>query len=343
MFGKLAHHIRYTSGAPTAIMFGKVVHVFGASDARAESVLRGFTCAGVYVDELTVIAYEFFAQLLNRLWLKAQLFGTTNPDAPTHWLPEKYLDRFDELPNWSKWKFTLDDNPALTEEAKENIRRENVGLFYERFVLGNWVAAEGAVYPMWDKTVHVVTEMPRMERVIGCGLDYGDDHLTRGYLLGVGRREGEPYKLWILAEWAPGAMTIGEHSAHLRRWLASHHDPMWRTPEWIAVDPAAASFKRQLRVDGLTVMNAHNRVVPGIQVMSALLATGKMLVSHTCTELIRKLPGYLWNEKSSITEPLKKDDDEVDALRYTVYSTRRFWDHLVPLTVDINDLEEVAA
>src|ERR1700712_4627811 len=68
LFGAASSQIHYTSGAPTAKMFGRVVHVLGASDTKAEKMLRGLTCSGAYVDELTVIPCDFFAQLLNRLW-----------------------------------------------------------------------------------------------------------------------------------------------------------------------------------------------------------------------------------------------------------------------------------
>src|SRR5690606_15080766 len=86
----------------------------------------------------------------------AQLFGTTNPDSPAHWLKAKFLDRIADLPDWRSWHFTLDDNPSLSDTYKAAIKAEFTGLWYRRFILGEWVAAEGAIYDMWDPLAHVI-------------------------------------------------------------------------------------------------------------------------------------------------------------------------------------------
>lgn len=95
------------------------------------------TLQGAYIDELTLLAEDFFIMLLSRLSDKgARLFGTTNPDVPTHWLKENYLDRESELDLLSM-KFTIDDNPFLDPEYVDNTKREYVGAFYSRFILGD--------------------------------------------------------------------------------------------------------------------------------------------------------------------------------------------------------------
>lgn len=151
LFGPMADLLKYTSGAPAATVLGRRVHVIGASDAKAEKTIRGMTVAGAYCDEITVLPEDFFTQLLGRMSVDgAKLFGTTNPDSPSHWLKVKFLDKLHQLPHWRYWKFTMDDNPALSEEYKARKKLEFTGLWFRRFVEGAWVAAEGAVYPMWD-------------------------------------------------------------------------------------------------------------------------------------------------------------------------------------------------
>jgi len=170
--------------------------------------------------------------------------------------------------------------------------------------------------------------------VLGLGLDYGDTHLTRGMLLGLGRDKAQVARLYVLAEWAPGPMTIGEHSANLRAWLAKLEPPAWRTPEWMYADPAAGSFRHQLFYDGLTVANASNAVLDGIRTVSSLLATDRLLVSDRCTNLIDQIPAYVWDPKATLRgedKPVKKDDDEVDALRYAIFSTRVLWQNAIRL------------
>ena len=331
LFGLLAQHVRYNTGAPTATILGRTVHILGASDARAEMVLRGLTVAGAYVDEATLVSEPFWTQLLGRMSVPgAKLYATTNPDSPGHWLKKQVVDRAAEL-GYRVFRFRLSDNPYLDPKYVDQISREYVGLWYRRFILGEWVQAAGAIYGMWDPERHVrpPASFPPMERILSCGVDYGDTHFTRGYLVGLANR-----KLYVLSEWAPGSMTIGGHAADLTRWLAAQ-PPEWQQPDWIAVDPAAGSFRHQLFHDGATnVRNAHNSVLPGIRTLAALLATDALVVADTCVQLIERLPGYAWDPKATlrgVDAPIKENDDEVDALRYAVYTARLDWREHIPL------------
>jgi len=341
LFGALSKHVRYTPGAPTGNILGRTVHILGASDARAEMVLRGLTVSGAYVDEATLVSEAFWTQLLGRMSVPgSRLFATTNPDGPAHWLKKQVLDRAEEL-GYRTFRFKLADNTHLDPAYVLQISREYVGLWYRRFILGEWVQAAGAIFDTWDPERHVVpaSAIPRMDRVLAVGVDYGDTHDTRGYLLGLGRdnRPGrvEEYRLYVLAEWAPGKATQGEQSAAFQRWLAHQPVEAWRHPEWVCVDSAAASFRNQLHHDGVPgVRNAHKSVLPGIRNVSALLAVDSLVVSDECTQLIEKLPGYVWDDKATARgedAPVKENDDEVDALRYAVYTTRLDWRDLIPL------------
>src|SRR5690606_31964264 len=123
----------------------------------------------------------------------------------------------------------------------------------------------------------------------------------------------------------------GYYSAEFQTWLAQQEvkwsghgrmdKPVELRTEWIAWDPAAKHFRRQLFEDGITNMAAHNAVDSGIQTISALLAVQRLLVSEECEELISHIPGYMWDPKAAKRgedEPIKEKDDEVDAWRYAV-------------------------
>lgn len=347
LYGEVADTVVGNYGAPTVNILGRRVYVLGASDAKAEKVVRGLTLAGAYVDEVTVVSEEFFTQLLGRMSVPgAQLFGTTNPDSPGHWLKRKFLDRITKLPGWRRFRFTLDDNPSLTRSYIASIKAEFTGLWFRRFILGEWVQAEGAIFDMWDESRHVVkhADLPTMERVLAVGADYGTTNPTRAYLLGYAQE-----RLWVLAEWAPAKGTDAELSAGLIRWL-QNQPPEWSEPEWVFVDPAAASWKLQLRRDGLTnTRNGANEVVPGIRTLSSLFALDRLMVSDRCPLLIENIPGYAWDPKATEKgedAPLKVNDHEVDALRYAVHTSRRLWRNLIHLTATADepdtDLEEAA-
>lgn len=349
--------IQYRQGAPTAQMFGRTCHVIGASDAKAEARIRGFTVAGAMIDELTTLPEDFFKQLLGRMSpIGSKAFATTNPDAPLHWLRRDYLLK--QVRDWYVEHFTMDDNPSLTDEYREFIKAQYRGVFYRRFVLGEWVAAEGAVYDMFDPDdggPHVIhpADVPPIERVLCLGVDYGTTHATRGYVIGLGRDpETGEYALYVLAEFAPEKGTIGQHAAELLSFVEAQVDgARYPMPEWLAIDPAAAAFRQEMWTrgtpPGMQLMRAHNTVLPGIQTVQGLLATHRLkIVGATCPHLVQMMPGYRWDSaaaKRGETKPIKEDDDEVDALRYAIYSVRQFWRDLIPLNaaqrgVDMDDM-----
>jgi PBSX family phage terminase large subunit len=335
LFGSMTGMVKYTAGAPTATILGRRIHVIGASDASAVKVIQGLTVAGAYVDEASLLSEAFWTMLLGRMSVPgSQMFATTNPDGPAHWLKKQVVDRAVEL-GYRVFRFRLDDNAWLTTHNPEyvaQIKREYVGLWYRRFILGEWVQAEGAVYDMWDPSRHVVKRqaLPPMERVLALGVDHGTTNPTRGLLIGLAER-----KLWALDEWSPATgLTDGRQSQLLRAWMAGRDPESWQRPEWVYVDPAAASFKMQLFHDGMTsVANAHNDVLAGIRTVASLLATDRLAISEDCPNLIEQLPGYAWDPKKTaegVDKPLKVDDHEVDALRYGVHSPRVLWRSQIP-------------
>nr|WP_192927645.1 PBSX family phage terminase large subunit [Enterococcus hirae] len=340
LFGELALTVQHTRGSSTATIMGREVHLIGAADARAENKLRGLTACLAMADEATLMPEEFWTQLLARLSVNgAKLLATTNPGSPRHWLKTKFLDRASEPDlRLARFHFTLEDNPSLSDEYKRGLRASNTGLFYRRNVLGEWVAAEGSIYDMFDPDLHVIphASLPPMERVLAAGIDYGDTHPTRGVLLGLGRTRAGVATLYVIDEWVPGAMVMADRSLSFRTWLANQPEQAWRFPSWIVVDSAAAAFKMQLFYDGLrNVMNSDKAsVVDGIRTVASLLTTGRLLISDRCKHLIDELPSYAWDPKATERgedAPLKTEDDSADALRYAIHTTRNLWRPMVPV------------
>ena len=330
LFGANASQVVGNYGAPTVKILGRMVHVLGASDAKAEKVIRGMTVAGAYVDEATTLPEEFFTQLLGRMSVPgAQMFVSTNPDNPAHYLRRKFLDRIDSIPDWRSWHFTLEDNPSLTDEYKASIRSEFTGLWFKRFILGEWVAAEGAIFDMWAEDTHVIPhdDIPPLRRMLSVGIDYGTTNATSAVALGL----GQDGILYAVDEWRYDATlsqqrhTDAQLSAGVRGWLTTLEAP----PEWVIVDPAAASFKVQLASDGiLNVMNGENDVAYGIRAVASLLGAGRLKVSDRCTGITQEAPGYSWSPEATAKgedRPIKVADHSLDALRYAIATTETEW------------------
>ncbi|MEU0160214.1 PBSX family phage terminase large subunit [Streptomyces sp. NPDC006261] len=336
LFGSLAQHVHYTRGAPTATILGRSVRVIGANDIRAEERLRGMTCAGALVDEATLVPQQFWTQLLGRMSVPgAKLFASTNPGSPAHWLKRDFIDRRDEL-GLRYWHFTLDDNPSLATEYTDAIRAEFVGLWFRRFVLGEWIAAEGSVFDMWDEERHVVDELPKMHRWISVGVDYGQTNPFHATLLGLGSNR----RLYVASEWRYDGrqqrrqLTDIEYSERMRGWLSDVPGIGPVRPQFVTVDPSAASFSAQLRRDKLTPTPAKNDVLDGIRTMASLLASGRLLVHSSCKGLIAEMPGYAWDDKAAEKgedKPIKVADHGIDSARYALFTTRALWQRQLAL------------
>lgn len=338
IFGPVAASVQYTPGAPMASIMGRRVHMIGANDAQAEPKVRGLTVAGGYVDEVTVIGQKVFDQLVARCSVPgAMIFATTNPDNPGHWLRKEYMLRAADV-GMRVWHFTIDDNPHLPPEYVARLKRTYQGLWYRRFILGHWVAAAGSIYDMWDPDKHVVKTLPRMARWLAASLDYGTTNPFDAVMIGIGI-DG---RMYVTNEYRydhkrhpdQRRKTDAEYSKALRGWMAGIRRPgegpdaKGVQPEYVVVDPSAASFKVQLYQDGLSPYPGDNSVIDGIRTTANLLGSGALVVHDSCTDLIDEIPGYCWDDEATERgedKPIKAEDHSCDALRYGVHTTRGDW------------------
>ena len=347
MLGPSRVRINYGTGVVT--ICGREVHVYGANNEQARTKIQGATLAGAYADEASTMPESFVQMLYSRLSVPgAKLWLTANPEGPSHWLKTGWLDRaklwidkhgnvkVNNGPNvmdLHRYTFVLEDNPALPPEYVERIKRSYVGLWRRRYIEAEWVMAAGAIYDSWDPATHVVpwVGLPRITRYVGIGVDYGTTNPTVAILLGLGA-DGCWY---AVDEWAHVPATTGrkstdaELSAGLRAWITQPHTP-GDAPDTLGriyVDPAAASFREQLKRDGLATIPAANDVVPGIQRVASLLAAGRLKASDRCRTLISEFPGYVWDTKATDKgedKPVKLNDHALDGLRYIVAATARY-------------------
>ena len=309
-------NMRFSIPGKHAEIFGRSVDLEGASDARSEEKIRGITLHGAYMDEITLSPQPFFVMLLSRLSAPgAKLFGTTNPDSPRHWLKVEYLDN--PALDIYRSKFLLDDNTTLPPEYIENLKLEYTGVFYRRFILGEWVAAEGAIYPMFDMEKHVSDKVPRM-RMTWIAADIGHTNPTAFLRLGA----GEDGRIWVLDEYyhqvSPG-VPAKSPKQYARDMIAFAQK--WPTaPDVVVIDPAAEGFILQLKEDSnLRIRQANNAVLKGIQLVSSAIYAGALMITPRCKHLIDELMGYSWDPKAQERgedKPIKQNDHGCDAVRY---------------------------
>ena len=306
---------------------GRLVYLVGANDDRAADKIRGVTLTDAYGDELTTWPQSVFAMLLTRLSVTgARFYGTTNPDSPGHWLKREYLDRADEL-DIAHWQFTLDDNTALDPLYVDALKREFTGLWYRRYVLGEWTQAEGAVYDQMPDAMLLEDDDPALAKARQFGdryffIDYG----TTNPLVCL---DAYVYKdsLYVDREWrhdsqaAGHQLTNADYAERLYR-FAGHPDYV----RDVIIDPSAASFKLDMREAGFAVRSGDNAVMEGVQQVASLMSQGRLFIAKgRCAATIEELRGYRWDSARAAVgkeQPVKEKDHGPDALRYGVVTLR---------------------
>lgn len=312
--------VKSYSGKREMHIWGKKIHIVGCDDERSEAKIRGPTFSGAYVDEATIIPESAFNMLVSRCAMGgAKIFATTNPDSPYHWFKTGFLEN---NPDVKEWRFTLDDNPDLTDVEKEYLKRQYKGLWYQRFIEGLWVQAEGAIYDTFNAESHVIDWPPGQAEFYVAGVDYGTVNPTAFVLVGVNLNRWP--NMWVEDVYYYDSKkhqrqkTDTEYAEDLMKFVDGKY------VRSVYVDPAAASFKLECLKMGVSgLMDAENDVIDGIRFVSKYLNNGTLKICRKCTPLIHEFQSYVWDpksRKSGVDKPLKENDHSLDALRYCIYT-----------------------
>jgi len=120
--------------------------VFGGKDEASYTLIQGRTLAGVLLDEVVLMPRSFVEQALARCSVDGvRLWFSCNPGSPHHWFYQEWIKRSRER-NALYLHFEMTDNPGLSKRTLERYENMYAGIFYDRYVRGLWVAAEGIVY-----------------------------------------------------------------------------------------------------------------------------------------------------------------------------------------------------
>ena len=157
----------------TAFLFGEKAYCLGADNIKHVNKIRGASFKYCYGDEVATWNEEVFQMLKSRLDKPYSKFdGTCNPEGPSHWF-KKFLDGNADI---YQQKYTLYDNPFLAKEVLQNLETEYRGtVFFDRYILGDWKAAEGTIYMLFaDETEKfLVDKVNEQLAIVTIGVDYG--------------------------------------------------------------------------------------------------------------------------------------------------------------------------
>lgn len=333
----------YNKSEKEGELFGRVVYIEGANDARAEGKIRGMTLTGAYCDEITLFSEEFFAMLLSRLSMPdAKLFATTNPDSPQHWLMVKYIKRAAEL-DMNILRFTIDDNPFLDAAYVTALKKEYTGVFYKRFILGQWVVADGACYPLFadNPEAHIIDELPADPRFISIGVDWGGNRSLTAFVATV--FHGNYDRLTIIKDYhiegKKGEIDSNRVNTEFIRFLRMLKEEFPNIPvRYVFADSAEQYLISGLRkaLTGTGLQIGDSKKVPIVQRIicaNSLFNTGRLKILKDCKHIKEGFLSAVWDAKAAANGKDERLDDftsDIDILDATEYSFERFISQLTP-------------
>ena len=308
--------------------------------------------------ELSVDGWEAITtRLRNGVLPYQQLYADTNPDKDTHWLWQRCLagdievfeSRHEDNPVY------VNVDGSYTEKGAAYIAGvldKLTGVRKLRLRDGKWVSAEGVIYEEFDRAIHVVPkfvvpqEWPRFWSV-----DFG---MVHPFVLQCWAEEPDG-GLVMYREIYHTRRIVEDHAktilAAVRRARPGVSEPDWREPgqwEWTEPRPTAiicdhdaedrATLERHIGqgttpaiktvTDGIEAVAVRLRPAPtgsgGMRprlrfMDGALLERDPLLAEgmKPC-QTTDEFGGYIWADHKSKDQPVKEEDDGMDAVRYVV-------------------------
>lgn len=295
-------------------------YIFGGKDERSQDLIQGITLAGVLFDEVALMPESFVNQATGRCSVDGSKFWfNCNPDGAYHWFKTNWIDRAAEK-NMLYLHFTMDDNLSLTEKIKQRYASLYSGVFYQRYILGLWVVAEGIIYDMFSAAKHIVDSIKGSENpVYYVSCDYGTQNATV-FLMWESGADGVWYcidEYYYSGRDESTQKTDNAYADDLADFIGD------KNIEAIIIDPSAASFIALLRQRGFKVRKARNDVLDGIRFTGTQLNLGRLFFHTRCKNTIKEFGSYVWDTKAcerGEDKPIKQHDHAMDAVRYFCYT-----------------------
>ena len=292
-------------------------YLFGGKDESSASLIQGVTLGGVLLDEVALMPRSFVEQALARCSLDgAKFWFNCNPENPQHWFYTEWIQKSDEK-NALYLHFTMKDNPSLSTNVIKRYENLYSGAFYERFVLGKWVAADGLIYP--DAASGKYTFSPPDSEVLRyyVSCDYGTVNPTSMGLWGL-HADGIWYreKEYYFSSRREGFQKTDEEYYNDLCALCGEVKV-----SGVIVDPSAASFIECIRRHGkYRVIKAKNDVLDGIRRVSDALKGSFIRITPSCKDTMKEFSLYRWDSSHGKDSPVKENDHAMDDIRYFVSS-----------------------
>lgn len=282
--------------------------VFGGKDESSFMLIQGRTFAGVLMDEVALMPRSFVEQAMARCSVAgARFWFSCNPGSPMHWFYQEWIKDPKEH-NVLYLHFRMEDNPSLTQETLELYRNTYRGVFYQRYILGLWVVAEGLIYDFGEESI---TDKTPEGAEYYISIDYGTlNPFSAGLWSVTGAKAVRIREYYYDGRKKQRQLTDEEYCQEIKT-LAGEL-PITK----VVVDPSAASFITALKKKGFRVQQADNAVLDGIRRTAGYLRGGNIKIHRSCTDAIREFGLYRWDEGKNEDTVIKENDHAMDDIRY---------------------------
>jgi phage terminase large subunit len=214
-------------------------------------------------------------------------------------------------PDFKSFHFTSYDNPHVPPEELDAARVQMTDDRFAQEYLADFRKTEGLVYKEFDRNRHIFVELPEVQFVETiAGIDFGYNHPAVVQSIKVDY-DGS---YWLTEEW----VRRGKTDVEIAEYVAS------KSFNKVYPDPENAAGVAELERHGVTIREVNKgkgSVAGGIQTVRELLKANRLHIHHSCVRTIEGFETYSYPPKKPGAEyddenPLKEDDDEMDALRY---------------------------
>lgn len=314
----------------TAILFGEKVYCLGADNKKHVDRIRGASIKYCYGDEITTWNEEVFTMLKSRLDKPYSCFdGTCNPKSPKHWV-YKFINSDADV---FSQQYSLDDNPFLDAKVKEELKKEHTGVFYDRYILGLWVAAEGLVFPEFasNTKANIITKDRLPNRFLRCevGFDIGGNKSAYALTCTAQGYDGNLYVLKSKKTQADKLTmdSVERLAEQFCRYITNKYGQRTDVINCDHVDVVINS------INDNTSFYATKAFKPPVAerpiLFTKLLGAKKLLfVDGECDDLIDELSELVFDSKRDDTVPLDDGTMQIDAYDSLTYSISSDWHYL---------------
>ena len=319
----------------TIMLFGKRVHVLGADNKKHVARIQGMTIEYAYGDEMTTWVQDVFEMLKSRLRCEHSHFdGTCNPDSQQHYI-KTFLDSDADIYCQTS---TIDDNPFLPAEFVAALKQEYAGtVYYQRFILGLWATAEGAIYRLFaDNPERYIIAKPPPIQMATIGVDFGGNGSATAFICN-GITSGFREVITLDEHYHKGVQSPQE----LER---DFIDFVRRCQSKYRVYTAYCDSAEQTLIEGLRwaavrehlpieVVNARKGPINDrIRFYSALMGADRYKIMRSCKNLKEAFETAVWSDKDK-TKDVRLDDGSrnIDSLDALEYSTEAFMQDIIPM------------